>query len=218
MSCAGCGCLYNVRTPGCETCTKRHEARSLYKRRKARQEHRCPACGRAGAVWTKAAILDALRRDAETRGRAPTSNEWKRSGRGHPSSHTVRLVFGTWKDALDQAGLEPAVVSGIVDLRWNRENVKHAVFEFVYKHGRTPTLREWREAGPDHPGEGAIKRLFGTFNALIAAAGYTPRPPGDTRAQSSFLRCKGCRCRLDERTVGCAACKTRHDRRRQRAA
>jgi hypothetical protein len=62
--------------------------------------------------WTRASIIDALRRDAERRGRPPTMAEWTASpkgGWGHqrPTAQTVQLIMGSWSAALAEAGFEP---------------------------------------------------------------------------------------------------------------
>ena len=132
------------------------------------RKHACPTCGRVQPLWTPTAIIDALRAWAYTHGRSPTSRDWKKSGLAHPSSVRVYSVFGSWPTALEAAGLTPR------GNEWNRSNVKDAIFRFRFEHGRLPKTRDWRNASDQYPCETTVRKLFGTWNAAIAAAGYEP--------------------------------------------
>jgi hypothetical protein len=37
---------------------------------------------------------------------------------------------------------------------------------------------DWEQAGENHPSRQTVARVFGSWNAAIAAAGYRPRPRG----------------------------------------
>jgi hypothetical protein len=60
---------------------------------------------RTGAIWTRATIIEALRRDAQRRGRPPTAVEWKSASSEHPCLMTVWRYFGSFKAGLRAAGL-----------------------------------------------------------------------------------------------------------------
>ena len=49
---------------------------------------------------------------------------------------------------------------------------------WAHEHGRPPTLEEWRRAGARHPSAATVRRLFGSWNAALVAAGFEMRPPG----------------------------------------
>jgi hypothetical protein len=55
--------------------------------------------------WTKAAVIDVLRRDAQRRGRPPFYNEWRGASDEHPDSSTAVELFSGWLAALAAAGL-----------------------------------------------------------------------------------------------------------------
>ena len=66
-------------------------------------------------------------------------------------------------------------------MRWSRELVVYAIDLHHRRHLRAPTKREWITAGDDHPCVMTVRRLFGSWNAAIAAAGLRPRGPGGPR-------------------------------------
>lgn len=58
---------------------------------------------------------------------------------------------------------------------WTRERVIAAIQEWAREHGEPPRSLEWRRATPAFPHDATVKRLFGSWNAAIAAAGFEPR-------------------------------------------
>jgi hypothetical protein len=51
--------------------------------------------------WTRETIIDALRRDAQARGRPPRYREWQgNTSDSHPDASTTAAYFGTWHNAL----------------------------------------------------------------------------------------------------------------------
>lgn len=77
---------------------------------------------------------------------------------------------------------------------WTREAIIAAIRLFVHRYGRIPSAVDWnttyaRNAGHpelaerfyadgDYPQTGIVQREFGSWNAGIAAAGFTPRGIG----------------------------------------
>lgn len=126
-------------------------------------------------VWTREAIVDALREWTAKHGRPPGSREWRKAGPGHPSSVTVRAKFPTFDAARRQAGL--------VFLRcnqageWTRQDIIAAIFRWTFVHGELPRAEEWHVSVDGYPTEWWVRREFGTWNAAIVAAGYEPRCP-----------------------------------------
>jgi hypothetical protein len=55
------------------------------------------------------------------------------------------------------------------------------------RHLRAPTAKEWDRAGADHPSRQTVQRVFGSWNAAIAAAGYVPKAPGQKRGRERRL-------------------------------
>jgi Homing endonuclease associated repeat len=148
----------------------------------ATQRERCPICGRAVPYWTRERIIAAIQRWHREYGYPPKNTDWQpRSTSWHPTISMVRAVFGSWNAALVAAGFPPRY------RRWSRAEIKQAIFEWVYTHGRPPTANDWRTADPTRPSESTVRNAFGSWNRGIAAAGYTPRRQGDSRCFSEKL-------------------------------
>jgi hypothetical protein len=125
--------------------------------------------------FDRQAMLGALQVVALRLGRAPTSSEWERLG-GRPSVSLYQMRFGTWPDAVREAGLVPAVGSSrfapttpvrcIASLRFVRESVGH-----------WPTRAEFEAARPQlHAIElpsssSTIKKYLGPWTAALRKAG-----------------------------------------------
>jgi HNH endonuclease len=144
----------------------------------APQRERCQTCGRAIPYWTRDRIISALQRWHREYGYPPKSRNWQpRSTPWHPTIAMVRLVFGSWNDALIAAGLPTRY------RRWSREEIKQKIFEWTYEHGRPPTANEWRRSDPSRPSESNVRHAFGSWNNGIAAAGYKARQQSNSRPQ-----------------------------------
>ena len=61
---------------------------------------------------------------------------------------------------------------------WKRQAIIAAAHAWHAKHGFQPTATEWRSAAPDHPSEKTVRVRFGSWNALIEAAGWQTLPTG----------------------------------------
>jgi hypothetical protein len=77
---------------------------------RAKAPGRCAACARRHrlehAVWSRERVVMALLAFAEERGRAPSASEAGRAS-GLPSHGVVMRRFGSWRAALEAAGLPP---------------------------------------------------------------------------------------------------------------
>lgn len=62
--------------------------------------------------------------------------------------------------------------------RWTRETIVYAINLWHRKHSRTPFTSEWDQAGENHPSRQTVARVFGSWNAAMEEAGFTPRPRG----------------------------------------
>lgn len=67
-------------------------------------------------AWERDDILDAIRRWDTDYGHPPTSTEWMRRVDGYPTTTTVATRFGSWANAVEQAGF-PRPARGGVPLR-----------------------------------------------------------------------------------------------------
>lgn len=63
-------------------------------------------------------------------------------------------------------------------MTWTEEAARAAVADWVQRNGSVvPTLAEWTPAPDGCPSKYTLFRIFGSWNAAIAAAGLTPNPP-----------------------------------------
>lgn len=121
--------------------------------------------------WDRTRISDALRRFAEQHDRPP---RWSDLNPAHalPVAETIIQHFGS----LDQA-------FKTVDLQtpdrphWDRTSVIAAARAHARNHDHPPRQTDWRHAGEDHPNAKTVARLFGSWPALIQAAGIVSDQP-----------------------------------------
>ena len=67
--------------------------------------------------------------------------------------------------------------------RWTPETILYAIQLWHRQHRRPPATREWEQAGENHPSRQTVRRVFGSWNAAMAEAGFTPRPRGRPRRE-----------------------------------
>jgi hypothetical protein len=72
---------------------------------------------------------------------------------------------------------------------WTRETILYALDLWHRKHLRAPSAREWWCAGPNHPSSWTVIKVFGSWNAAIAAAGLRVRARGEARTRPPRARC-----------------------------
>src|SRR5438477_9708893 len=145
---------------------------------------------RHGFRWTRETVLYAFELWHRRHLRAPRAIEWRAAGADHPSVTTVRRVFGSWQRAVRHAGLArakrtvgqrpPAPLP-----RWPAAEAVDAIRRWAALHDVPPTWEEWRRGGLQHPSAYTIRRRFGSWNAGLEAAGFTPRT---SRAASEMDR------------------------------
>jgi hypothetical protein len=146
---------------------------------------------REGFRWTRETIIYAFELWNRRYLCSPTVAEWRRAGHDNPSATTVRSAFGSWNSAVRAAGLRPRQPGeprrgGLTPTgappdavtRWPVSRVVERLQWWESEHGRPPTLEEWRRAGPRHPSAATVRRLFGSWNAALVAAGFEMRRPG----------------------------------------
>src|SRR5258707_13174686 len=61
--------------------------------------------------------------------------------------------------------------------RWSRETIVYAFELWHRRYLCSPTVDEWRRAGPDHPSVSTVRQVFGSWNRGVKAAGLRPRRP-----------------------------------------
>jgi len=72
--------------------------------------------------------------------------------------------------------------------QWTKPRILDGLSRWVGEHDRVPTQDDWHYAKPWHPSEGTVRKKFGSWNAMLVAAGYPPnqrggRPRGFTRTE-----------------------------------
>jgi hypothetical protein len=129
-----------------------------------------PAVGR----WTPDAVVAALRLYHAEVG-PPRYDAFRRPPAGFPSRKVVERRFGTWRAALDAAGLQAGRPA------WTREAAVGALQAFSRRVGRPPLARE---LGSDTrtPSHSYLRAEFGSVAAAREAAGIgQPQPAGHDR-------------------------------------
>lgn len=68
---------------------------------------------------------------------------------------------------------------------WTQERVIEAVQRWATEHGTPPSADEWTCSGPYWPSKNTLLGKFGSWNAIIVAAGLEPAAPGQYHNPSS---------------------------------
>lgn len=114
---------------------------------------------------TEEELISELKRLGDELGRTPRRAEMDELGQF--GTTVFRERFGSWNDALRTAGFEPVQLHGI-----GREELLQAIIDLGEQLGRTPKRKEMRnEIGY---AERPFRRVFGTWNKALKAAGYEP--------------------------------------------
>jgi hypothetical protein len=146
---------------------------------------------RPGVHWNRETVAEAIARWHREHGATPNAKTWIYAGVWHPTSQTVRRVFGDWEAALEAAAeldgdlrrhLEQEelrqrrygsrrVARRRYGLRWTPELITYAMRIWYRRNGRLPTPHDWRLADEDHPSDATVTRVFGSWASAISYAG-----------------------------------------------
>ena len=113
-------------------------------------------------------LLKTLVTFAADLGRVPTRREMDERD-GTPASGTYRRAFGSWNDALQQAGLKPTRQAHVSDGELLK-TLRSVAAEF----GRPPTMAEI-QARDDAPSPSTYQSRFGSWSQAHREAGLEPR-------------------------------------------
>lgn len=128
--------------------------------------------------WTPEWIIDACHEWVSLYGQPPKASQWEGHGnRRFPCMTTVQAKFGTWSAMLAAAGYTPRDKK-TATLVWTPDMILAACKGWAQQNGRPPAASDWRLVGSYHPSTKTVLRRFGSWNAMIAAAGFEPRNEG----------------------------------------
>ena len=113
----------------------------------------------------KSDLIDELRRLADELGRTPTSRDM--ADRGKYGTATYTLNFGSWNDAVQEAGLEVVRQRDVP-----RDDMISEIQRLADELGEPPAVHQMRDQGK--LGVTTISREFGTWSAALEHAGYEP--------------------------------------------
>jgi hypothetical protein len=134
--------------------------------------------GRRHREWTTPEIIGSLQAWADRHERSPLWCDLDEQRGGCPSPQTVHSHFGSFKAALQAAGLTARPAMCGPHRRWDRPGIINAVETWAQAHGRPPASGDWRQDQPEHPCSGTVLMHFGNWHNALTAAGLAP--PAET--------------------------------------
>lgn len=109
--------------------------------------------------WTSQLVIDAIRRFYERYGRAPRHRDAV-GNLAMPSPRTVSRLFGSWREAVRAAGIEPAYGERRIK-PWANAEMVLAFCDWRLRHGRWPNRGDM-VADPALPSPATTRRHFRT--------------------------------------------------------
>lgn len=109
--------------------------------------------------WSRDLAIDCLRRFQQRFGRAPVQEDAKRNP-AMPCPNTVARLFGSWRAALEAAGLKSVYADRRVTA-WSDEEMVLIFCEWRLDHRRWPGVEDMR-TDPSLPSPATTRRRFGT--------------------------------------------------------
>lgn len=131
--------------------------------------------------YTDEELLDHIRNLADKLGKVPTQVEMRDYGDRHPQTYHYR--FGSWNNAIEQAGLDPHTSRSSGESSYTDEDLLTHIRELADELGRAPTMREMDDAD-GRPAPVTFSDRFGSWNEAIEQADFAPQPRGPRRIYS----------------------------------
>jgi len=94
--------------------------------------------------------------------------KWAREHPRWPPASVANTLFGSWRDALVAAGLQPKARG------WTDGEIIEAVAGWAGEGGGPPRWEDWRHPPAGYPSAGTVTRRFGSWAAALRAAGLEP--------------------------------------------
>ena len=113
----------------------------------------------------KSDLIDELRRLGDELDRTPTSRDMADKGKYGTATYTHK--FGSWNDAVQEAGLEIVRQRDV-----SRADMISEIQRLADELGKPPAVHQMRDQGK--LGVTTISREFGTWSAALEHAGYEP--------------------------------------------
>ena len=113
----------------------------------------------------KSDLIDELRRLGDELDRTPTSRDMSDKGKYGTATYTHK--FGSWNDAVQEAGLEIVRQRDV-----SRADMISEIQRLADELGKPPAVHQMRDQGKF--GVTTISREFGTWSAALEHAGYEP--------------------------------------------
>lgn len=121
-------------------------------------------------------LLEELRRLAEEIGQVPSIRDMTKRGRYSKDTYCSR--FGSWRDAVREAGMNPHPASA--QKQMSKRDVCEAIQNLADQLGHVPTSMEMAEHG--QCSAKTAQNRFGTWNMALRAAGFEPNNESDISA------------------------------------
>jgi len=125
----------------------------------------------AGQTHSDEELLDHIRRLAD--GGSPTAHEFKSDERA-PSLWMVEDRFGSWTEAVETAGFEPAIKGR--GRAYSDEEILNHIRRLA--EGDQPPMVEELTSDEDAPSLGTVRNQFGSWSEAVETAGFEPIPRG----------------------------------------
>jgi hypothetical protein len=109
-------------------------------------------------AWSPKRVIDALRKWAAEEGRPPSYGDAS-GAPGLPSTRAVKVLFGSWNNALRTAGLQTRNNGR----SYTDKEIIEIVCGWYHKHGRVWKVLELKEP-PEFPSYATLRLRFGTGN------------------------------------------------------
>jgi len=113
--------------------------------------------------YTKDELIAEIHRFISINGRQPLSSEMYQCN-GYISLDYYYKMFGTWNQALIEAGIKPKLFQG-----YTKEILIKYLQDFVSKYDRIPTCKDFNEY-KEYPNPSVFATYFGTWNNALKAA------------------------------------------------
>lgn len=133
-------------------------------------------CETRGRTWSREEIVEALQDWTRSHGgRPPAYGDFRRAGTEHPGATVVADRFGSWRQALIEAGLAPRY------RRWTKEDALAKIRRWSRSHrGDVPSATHASEELPPYS---VVLRLFGSWGTAMEDAGLQPQLRRWTQAE-----------------------------------